>query len=66
MKNDDMKIELENILGGGFIGNMANEVLNLIGEDFLYAHKDTLAETAKKTFKNILGQFLETEPLISS
>jgi len=66
MKNDDMKIELENVLGGGFIGNMANEVLNLIGEDFLYAHKDTLTETVKTTFKNVLGQFLETEPIISS
>ena len=66
MKNDDMKIELENVLGGGFIGNMANEVLNLIGEDFLYAHKDTLTETVKTTFKNVLGQFLETEPINSS
>ena len=39
MKYEDMKIELENILGGGFVGDMANEVLTLIGQDFIFAHK---------------------------
>ena len=63
MKNERMKIELENLLGGGFVGDMANEILTLIGEDFLYAHKDTLATTAKDTFKRVFGQLVDLDLL---
>lgn len=66
MKNEKMKIELENLLGGGFVGDMANEILTLIGEDFLYAHKDTLATIAKDTFKRVFGQLLDLELLTKS
>ena len=66
MKNDKMKVDLENILGGGFIGDMANEILTLIGEDFLYAHKDQLSAFVTEKFKSELGKFLDYDILIGS
>ena len=66
MKNDNMKVDLENILGGGFIGDMANEILTLIGEDFLYAHKDQLAGFVRDKFKSELGKFLDLDLLTGS
>ena len=66
MKYNDLKIDLENILGGGFIGDMANEVLTLIGEDFIYNHKDTLVTTTKEKFKEVFSRILDMELLSSS
>ena len=61
-----MYVNLENLLGGGFIGDMANKILTLIGEDFLYTHKDTLAVTAKQAYKAIIDKILTLDLLQSS
>ena len=63
MKYEDMKIELENILGGGFVGDMANEVLTLIGQDFIFAHKDTLANATRMGFQTIMGRMIDLDDL---
>ena len=54
MKNENMAVELENILGGGVIGNVANNILTMVGEDFLYAHKDRLSKTIEDQFQSKL------------
>ena len=59
MKNENLRVQLENLLGGGFIGDMANKILTLIGEDFLYTHKDTLATAAKEAYKSIIRKILD-------
>ena len=51
MNNEKISVELENILGGGLIGDMANNILTLIGEEFLYAHKDMLTKRVSDKFK---------------
>ena len=66
MKNENMQVNLENLLGGGFIGDMANKILTLIGEDFLYTHKDTLAAAAKQAYKGIIDKILSLELLQNS
>ena len=66
MKNENMQVDLENLLGGGFIGDMANKILTLIGEDFLYTHKDTLAAAAKQAYKGIIDKILNLELLHKS
>ena len=66
MKNENLRVQLENLLGGGFIGDMANKILTLIGEDFLYTHKDTLAVTAKQAYKAIIDKILTLDLLQSS
>ena len=66
MKNENMNVNLENLLGGGFIGDMANKILTLIGEDFLYTHKDTLASTAKQAYKAIINKILNLDLLTNS
>merc|ERR1711936_41405 len=58
MNNDKISVELENILGGGLIGDMANNILTLIGEEFLYAHKDMLTKRVSEKFKEKFSQII--------
>lgn len=58
MNNDKLSVELENILGGGLLGDMANNILTLIGEEFLYAHKDMLTKRVSEKFKEKFNQIL--------
>ena len=51
MNNEKVNVELQNILGGGLLGDMANNILTLIGEEFLYAHKDMLTKRVSEKFK---------------
>ena len=59
MTNKDLDVKLENLLGGGFVGNMANDVLRLVGDDLLYNHKDLLASEVKRVYKRELSKFLD-------
>jgi len=59
MTNQDLDVKLENLLGGGFVGNMANDVLRLVGDDLLYNHKDLLAAEVKRVYKRELSKFLD-------
>eukprot|EP00091_Calanus_sinicus_P018811 TRINITY_DN4420_c0_g1_i2.p1 TRINITY_DN4420_c0_g1~~TRINITY_DN4420_c0_g1_i2.p1 ORF type:complete len:119 (+),score=36.27 TRINITY_DN4420_c0_g1_i2:146-502(+) len=59
MTNQDLDVKLDNLLGGGFVGNMANDVLRLVGDDLLYNHKDLLAAEVKKVYKRELSKFLD-------
>ena len=61
MTNQNLDVNLENLLGGGFAGNMANDVLKMVGEDLLYSHKDMLVDIVKKGYKKELTKFLEAE-----
>ena len=61
MTNQDLDVNLEHLLGGGFAGNMANDVLKVVGEDLLYSHKDMLVNIVKKVYKEELSKFLEVE-----
>ena len=65
MKNDKLTVDLENLLGGGLIGNMANKIVNLIGDGFLQSHKDILSKTVKEKFKEKLEQLIKTKELVN-
>merc|ERR1712215_669038 len=58
-KGTDMDVKLENLLGGGLVGNAANDVLKLVGEDLLYSHKDVLVKTVREVFKNEISKFID-------
>merc|ERR1712215_270523 len=59
VKHEDMDVKLENLLGGGLVGNAANDVLKLVGEDLLYSHKDVLVKTVREVFKNEISKFID-------
>jgi len=59
MTNQDLDVKLENLMGGGFAGSVANDVLRLVGEDLLYSHKDLLANEVKKVFRKEMTKFME-------
>ena len=63
MTNQDLDVKLQNLLGGGFVGNMANDVLRLVGDDLLYNHKDLLASEVKRVYKRELSKFLEVQEI---
>ena len=65
MTNQDLKVNLENLLGGGLIGNMANDVLMSAGQDLLFNHKDILANMVKKVYKRELSKLLTGEDNIN-
>ena len=65
MNNEKVSVELENILGGGLLGDMANNILTLIGEEFLYAHKDMLTKRVSEKFKEKFSQII-TMPNLSN
>ena len=65
MNNEKVSVELENILGGGLLGDMANNILTLIGEEFLYAHKDMLTKRVSEKFKEKFNQII-TMPNLSN
>ena len=33
------------------MGTMANDILSMVGQDFLFAHKDILAEVVRRGYK---------------
>ena len=59
VKKEKLRVELENVLGGGFTGSVASEIITLLGEDFIRRTKEILSrkinEFLKKELKNILG-----------
>ena len=59
VKKEKLKVELENILGGGFTGSVTSEIITLLGEDFIRRSKEIISrklnEFLKKELKNILG-----------
>jgi len=63
MTNQDLRVQMDNLLGGGFVGDVANEVLTLVGEDLLYNHKDLLSNEVKGVFKRELNKFLEVNEI---
>lgn len=52
IRKETMRVELENILGGGFVGDIASQIITLVGEDFL--------RTTKEILSRKLGDFLKT------
>ena len=52
IRKETMRVELENILGGGFVGDVASQIITLVGEDFLRTTKEILGRK--------LGDFLKT------
>ena len=50
-------------MGGGFAGNVANDVLRFVGDEVIYNNKDLIAEEVKKFFKTELGKFLKVEKI---
>ena len=52
IRKETMRVELENILGGGFVGDVASQIITLVGEDFL--------RTTKEILSRKLGDFLKT------
>ena len=61
MTNQDLTVKLENLLGGGIAGNVANDVLRLVGEEILYNSKDLLSDKVKTFFRRELSKFLKVE-----
>ena len=59
VRKEKLKVELENMLGGGLTGSVAREIITLLGEDFVRRTKEILSrrlnEFLKKELKNIIG-----------
>ena len=62
-KKKSMKVELENITGGGFVGDMATQIITLVGEDFLGIMKQVLSKKMRELFQK---KFMESLGLDSS
>jgi len=63
MTNQDLDVKLEKLMGGGFAGTVANDVLRFVGDEVIYNNKDLIAEEVKKFFKTELGKFLKVEKI---
>jgi len=63
MTNQDLDVKLEKLMGGGFAGTVANDVLRFVGDEVIYNNKDLIAEEVKKFFKRELGKFLKVEKI---
>ena len=61
MNNEALDVELENLLGGGLIGDMANKIVNLIGDSFLQSHKDILSRTVRDKFREKFDQLINIQ-----
>lgn len=61
MNNEELDVELENLLGGGLIGNMANKIVNLIGDNFLQSHKDILSRAVRDKFREKFDQLINIQ-----
>ena len=63
MTNQDLNVKLENLLGGGIAGNVANDVLRLVGDELIYNNKDLLSNEVKTFFRRELSKFLTVEEI---
>jgi len=63
MTNQDLTVKLENLLGGGIAGNVANDVLRLVGDELIYNNKDLLSNEVKSFFRRELSKFLKVEEI---
>ena len=64
LKKEQLKVELENISGGGFVGSgnkvVARKIVTLLGEDFINSSKDIINQKLRELFSKellkIIGQ----------
>jgi len=59
--NDKLDVELENLMGNGLVSDVANSILDVIGDDMFYSHKDFLISEVKRYFRLGISQMLEME-----
>merc|ERR1712055_690593 len=63
MTNQDLTVKLENLLGGGIAGNVANDVLRLVGDELIYNNKELPSDKVKTFFRRELSKFLKVEEI---
>ena len=64
LRKERLKVEMDNISGGGFVGSgnkvVASKIVRLLGEDFINSSKDIINEKLRELFKThflrIIGQ----------
>ena len=58
MRKKQLKVEMDNISGGGFVGAnnkvVASKIVTLLGEDFLNSSKDIINQKLKELFSREL------------
>ena len=63
MTDKSLSVHLENLMGGGLMGNVVNYVLDTVGQDMLYSSRQTrhLFHRFLQSFVTLLlGDFLVT------
>ena len=62
IRKKKLKVELENITGGGFVGGgnrvVTSKIVNLLGEDFLNSSKAIINEKLKEILRTELLKFI--------
>ena len=58
MRKKQLKVEMDNISGGGFVGTsnkvVASKIVTLLGEDFINSCKDIINEKLRQLFSREL------------
>ena len=58
IRKKQLKVEMDNISGGGFVGSsnkvVASKIVTLVGEDFINSSKDIINEKLKELFSREL------------
>jgi len=59
MTHNGMDVNLENLMGDGLVGNVANSILDTVGEDVLYNNRNMLLETVAKRVEREINNFID-------
>jgi len=58
MTERDMRVDLENLMGDGLVGDLANSILQSVGENILLQNRDKLANLVRDKVVDIVDSFL--------
>lgn len=58
MTHGGLSVHLDNLMGGGLVGAVGDDILTMVGEDVLEKHKGMLKELVKKRFREKASVFL--------
>jgi len=59
MTHGGMSVHLDNLMGGGLVGAVGDDILTMVGEDVLEKHKGMLKDLVKKSFREKASVFLD-------
>lgn len=58
MTHNGINVNLQNLLGDGLVGSVANSILDTVGEDVLYSNRDMLLNTVVKRAEREINNFI--------